>query len=189
MYDLPSENPEEPGLPDEFHNLQPQLLSRTLRLSRYSRENCFTASDLNLYYDVNHPLWYKRPNWFLALDVPRLYDGKDLRWSYVIWQEGKSPYVAIEFLSPGTEVEDLGRFDNETSGVVNAESATPAGNPRENALEPTATKPPTKLEVYERYLRIPHYLVYSRHTQRLRYFKLDGGQYQEQSLSLENPIA
>jgi hypothetical protein len=79
MYDLPSENSEEPGLPDEFHNLQPQLLSRTLRLSRYTRENCFTASDLNLYYDVNHPLWYKRPDWFLAVDVPRLYDGKDLR--------------------------------------------------------------------------------------------------------------
>jgi Uma2 family endonuclease len=189
MYDLPSENPEEPGLPDEFHDLQPQLLNRTLRLSNYTRENCFTASDLNLYYDVNHPLWYKRPDWFLAVDVPRLYDGNDLRRSYVVWQEGKSPYVAIEFLSPGTDVEDLGRFYNETSRAVNAESATPAGNPMENALEPTVTKPPTKLEVYERYLRIPHYLVYSRYTQRLRYFKLDGGQYQEQSLSLENPIA
>jgi Uma2 family endonuclease len=189
MYDLPSENPEEPGLPDEFHDLQPQLLSRTLPLSRYTRENCFTASDLNLYYDVNHPLWFKRPDWFLAVDVSRLYDGNDLRRSYVVWQEGKSPYVAIEFLSPGTEVEDLGRFYNETSRVVNAESATPADNPMENAHAPTVTKPPIKLEVYERYLRIPHYLVYSRYTQRLRYFKLDGGQYQEQSLSLENPIA
>ncbi|GAB4197381.1 MAG: Uma2 family endonuclease [Coleofasciculaceae cyanobacterium] len=189
MYDLPSENPEEPGLPDEFHSLQPQLLSRTLRLNHYTRENCFTAYDLNLYYDVNHPLWYKRPDWFLAVDVPRLYDGKDLRRSYVIWQEGKSPYVAIEFLSPGTEVEDLGRFYNETSRVVNAQSATLADNPRENTHAPTATKPPSKLEVYERYLRIPHYLVYSRYTQRLRYFKLDGGQYQEQSLSQENPIA
>ncbi|NEP13031.1 MAG: Uma2 family endonuclease [Symploca sp. SIO2C1] len=186
MYDLPSENPEEPGLPDEFHDLQPQLLSRTLQLSGYTRENYFTASDLNLYYDVNHPLWYKRPDWFLAIDVPRLYDGKDLRRSYVMWQEGKSPYVAIEFLSPGTEVEDLGRFYNET---VNAESGTPAVNLRENGSEQTATKPPAKLEVYERYLRIPHYFVYSRYTQKLRYFKLDGGQYQEQSLNPENAIA
>ena len=32
MYDLPSEDLEEPGLPDEFHDLQPQLLSATLRL-------------------------------------------------------------------------------------------------------------------------------------------------------------
>jgi hypothetical protein len=31
MYDLPSEDPEEPGLPDEFHDLQPQLLSLTFR--------------------------------------------------------------------------------------------------------------------------------------------------------------
>jgi Uma2 family endonuclease len=172
MYDLPSENLEEQGLPDEFHDLQPQLLSRTLRLSGYTRDRCFTASDLNLYYDVNNPLWYKRPDWFLAVDVPRLYDGKDLRRSYVVWQEGKSPYVVIEFLSPGTESEDLGRFDGLAPKV-----------------EPTATKLPAKLEVYERYLRIPHYFVYSRYTRRLRYFKLDGGQYQEQSLHPENPIA
>ena len=173
MYDLPSENPEEPGLPDEFHNLQPQLLSRTLQLSDYPRNSYFTASDLNLYYDVNHPLWYKRPDWFLVVDVPRLYDGKDLRRSYVVWQEGKSPYVAIEFLSPGTEAEDLGRFTDAASTV----------NP--NSLD---NKPPAKLEVYERYLRIPHYLVYSRTTQQLRYFRLDGGQYQERSLNRENPI-
>lgn len=172
MYDLPSETLEEPGLPDEFHDLQPQLLSRTLRLSGYSRDDCFTASDLNLYYNVNNPLWYKRPDWFLAVDVPRLYEGKDLRRSYVVWQEGKSPYVVIEFLSPGTEMEDLGRFNDEAGKV-----------------EPSATKPPGKLEVYERYLRVPHYFVYSRYTQRLRYFKLDGGQYQEQSLNAENPIA
>ena len=47
MYDLPSEFPEEPGLPDVgvspsrdvFHDLQPQLLSRTLSLVDYSRDN------------------------------------------------------------------------------------------------------------------------------------------------------
>ena len=38
MYDLPSEFPEEPGLPDEYHDLQPQLLSRTLTLAQYSRD-------------------------------------------------------------------------------------------------------------------------------------------------------
>ncbi|NEP15118.1 MAG: Uma2 family endonuclease [Symploca sp. SIO2C1] len=189
MYDLPSENPEEAGLPDEFHDLQPQLLSRTLQLSGYTGKNYFTASDLNLYYDVNHPLWYKRPDWFLAINVPRLYDGKDLRRSYVTWQEGKSPYVAIEFLSPGTEVEDLGRFHNQTSEVVIDESGTRAVNPTSNGSEATATKPPAKLEVYEQYLRIPHYFVYSRYTQKLRYFKLEGGQYQEQSLNRENAIA
>jgi hypothetical protein len=35
MYDLSSEDPNELGLPDEFHVLQPQLLSVTLRLSGY----------------------------------------------------------------------------------------------------------------------------------------------------------
>ena len=75
MYDLPSEFPEEPGLPDEYHDLQPQLLSRTLRLAAYSREDWFTASDLNVYYDVQHPLWHKRPDWFLAVNVPAA-----LRW-------------------------------------------------------------------------------------------------------------
>lgn len=64
MYALPSENPEEPGLPDEFHDFQPQLLSATFRLKDYAADQIFTASDLNLYYDVRHQLWYKRPDWF-----------------------------------------------------------------------------------------------------------------------------
>lgn len=186
MYDLPSESPEEPGVPDEFHDLQPQLLSRTLRLSQYTRDNCFTASDLNLYYDVNHPLWYKRPDWFLSVDVPRLYDGKDLRRSYVVWQEGKNPYVVIEFLSPGTEVDDLGRFYDENPQVTDAEAPAVASLIR-NGSKQTADQPPSKLTVYEQYLRVPHYLVYSHYTQRLRYFKLDGGHYQEQPLQFREP--
>jgi Uma2 family endonuclease len=48
MYDLPSEDPEEPGLPDEFHLWQPQLLSFTFEPPAYSRDRIFTASDLNL---------------------------------------------------------------------------------------------------------------------------------------------
>jgi Uma2 family endonuclease len=65
---------------------------------------------LNVYYDVHHPLWHKRPDWFLALGVPRLYDDQDLRLSYVVWQEGVAPTVVIELLSPSTEAGDLGRF-------------------------------------------------------------------------------
>jgi Uma2 family endonuclease len=173
MYDLPSEDPEEPGLPDEFHDLQPQLLSRTLRLTDYARGEYFTASDLNLYYDVKHPLWHKRPDWFLVVDVPRLYEGHDLRSSYVIWQEGQSPQVIVEFLSPGTESEDLGRFYPEKS---------PSRSKRI-----TRPKPPGKLEVYEEYLRVSHYIVYSRYTQQLYYFKLVGGHYEEQVLQPQNP--
>lgn len=185
MYDLPSESPEEPGLPDEFHDLQPQLLSRTLRLAHYSQENYFTASDLNVYYDVRHPLWFKRPDWFLAVDVPRLYDGNDLRRSYVTWQEGQNPYVVVEFLSPGTEMGDLGRFYDPADQIPTSDASS-----REfgNRADSTSTANPlTKLEVYEHYLRVPHYIVYSRYTQRLRYFKLDGGRYQEQLIQSQRP--
>lgn len=189
MYDLPSEDPEEPGLPDEFHDLQPQLLSRTLRLTDYTRDNIFTASDLNLYYDVKHPLWHKRPDWFLVVDVPRLYDGIDLRRSYVTWQEGKNPYVVIEFLSPGTEAEDLGRFYDESSRVSSSESEEVRLSDAVLERETAATeRPPGKFDVYEQRLRVPHYIVYSRYTQRLRHFKLDGGHYQEQSLQQEAPL-
>ena len=168
MYDLPSEYPEEPGLPDEFHDLQPQLLSRTLYLPHYGRENWFSASDLNVYYDVNHALWHKRPDWFLAVGVPRLYEGTTLRRSYVTWQEGASPYVVVEFLSPGTERDDLGRFYKSQTFLKSEELEAAAHD-----------EPPGKLEMFERYLRVPHYIVYSRHSQELQYFRLTGGVYEE----------
>jgi Uma2 family endonuclease len=185
MYDLPSEDPEEPGLPDEFHDLQPHLLSRTLQLSGYSPDNYFSVSDLNIYYDVNHPRWHKRPDWFLAVNVPRLYEQRDLRMSYVIWQEQKPPAVVVEFLSPGTEKGDLGRFYTKASRVTDEEveevvlEIEPLGENNE--------PPPRKLEAYERYLKVPHYVVYSRHKQQLRYFKLEG-RYEEQVLNSENPL-
>lgn len=188
MYDLPSEDPEEPGLPDEFHDLQPQLLSRALSLTSYSRENCFTASDLNLYYNVRHPLWHKRPDWFLVVDVPRLYEQRDLRRSYVLWQEGNPPYVIVEFLSPGTEAEDLGRFCDETVDRPEGELTSPAATASSEDPQEARAKPPGKFEVYETHLRVPHYFVYSRFTQCLRYFKLEGGQYQEQLLNPELPL-
>lgn len=109
MYDLPSENSEEPGLPDEFHDLQPELLRLTFRPPNYAADQVFIASDLNLYYDPRHPNWYKRPDWFAVVGVSRLYEQRDLRLSYVIWQEGVNPFVVVELLSPGTEQEDLGQ--------------------------------------------------------------------------------
>jgi Uma2 family endonuclease len=159
MYDLPSEDPEEPGLPDEFHDLQPQLLSATLRLSHYAADQIFTGTDINLYYDIRHALWHKQPDWFLVVGVPRLYEGTDLRLSYVIWQEGISPFVVVELLSPGTEAEDLGQVQRNPDG------------------------PPGKWEVYEQILRIPYYIVFDRYTDTLRAFVLQGAHYQELSLA------
>jgi Uma2 family endonuclease len=168
MDDLTSEDPEEPGLPDEFHDLQPQLLSRTLRLSGYSSQEIYTASDLNLYYDPAHLSWYKRPDWFLSVGVPRLYEGKRDRSSYVIWQEKVSPSVIVEFLSPGTDAEDLGRF---------------APKP----IESLPNKPPTKFQVYEQILKVPHYIVFDKRDSRLRYFRLENDRYQEQATCEAQP--
>ncbi|MEH2374592.1 Uma2 family endonuclease [Nostoc sp.] len=160
MYDLPSDNPEEPGLPDDFHFLQPLLLYLTFQPINWNPELVYSAADLNLYYDLQHPLWYKRPDWFGVVGVGKLYKGQDLRLSYVTWQEPANPFVVVELLSPGTEDEDL-------------------GTRRESA----ADKPPSKWEVYERILRIPYYIVFSRYTNELRAFQLVGGHYEPMNLT------
>jgi hypothetical protein len=41
--------------------------------------------------------------------VSRLFDQRELRLSYVMWQEIIAPLVMGGFLSPKTEKEDLGR--------------------------------------------------------------------------------
>jgi Uma2 family endonuclease len=170
MYDLPSEDPEEPGLPDEFHCFQPQLLSRTLQLAQYSRQEIFYASDMNLYYDLEHLNWYKRPDWFLVVGVPRRYrNSAPYRQSYVLWDEQVPPIVVMEFLSPGTEAEDLGRF-------------------ADRPLQPrAANKPPHKFEVYEKIVQVQNYIVYDEETEHLRYFRLIEGTYQEQPVANTNP--
>lgn len=167
MYDLPSEDPEESGLPDQFHDFQPELLGLTFRPANYPEDMVFTASDLNLYYDVHHQNWHKRPDWFAVLGVPRLYDGHDLRLSYVIWQEGVSPSIVVELLSPSTEKEDLGELEISDRNGANSQ----------------AEKPPSKWKVYEQILRIPYYLVFSRYTNLLRVFTLRSGHYVEMPLT------
>ncbi|MEB3227762.1 MAG: Uma2 family endonuclease [Synechocystis sp.] len=154
MYDLPSEEPEEPGVPDEFHILQPELLRQTFLPPTYEAEDFFTASDLNLYYDLYHPQWYKRADWFGVLGVSRLYNQEDLRLSYVIWQEGVAPLVVVELLSPGTEKEDLGQSLRE------------------------ASQPPSKWTVYEQILRVPYYFVFNRYTDECQAFGLMRESYQ-----------
>jgi Uma2 family endonuclease len=80
--------------------------------------------------------------------VSRLYNEQDLRLSYVTWQEGVTPLVAVELLSPGTEAEDLGRTLRD------------------------ASKPPNIWTVYEQILRIPYYIVFNRYTNELQPFGL-----------------
>jgi Uma2 family endonuclease len=158
MYDLKSEDPEEPGLPDQFHLLQPRLLDETFHPPTYPSDQVFTASDLNLYYDLRHPLWYKRPDWFAVVGGSRLYEQRDLRLSYVVWQEGVNPFIVVELLSPGTEKEDIGQTLRDIE------------------------QPPTKWEVYERILRVPYYAIFDRYKYELKIFKLNGGRYAEEPL-------
>jgi Uma2 family endonuclease len=158
MYDLPSEFPEEPGLPDEFHYLQPHLLSATFRLTDYAADRVFAVGDVNIYYDVNHPLWHRRPDWFAVVGVPRLYEERDLRLSYVIWQERVPPAVVVELVSVGTRNEDLGR--------------TPA----------IPGEPPPKWQVYEQILQVPYYVVFDRYREEWYCFTLVNGQYQQAPL-------
>ncbi|RUS95251.1 hypothetical protein DSM106972_091280 [Dulcicalothrix desertica PCC 7102] len=159
MYDLPSELLEEPGLPDQFHIWQPRLLEDTFMPPGYPRDETFVGSDLNLYYDPNHTLWFKRPDWFAVLGIPRLYQQTELRLSYVVWQEGVAPNVVVELLSPGTEKEDLGKTLREIN------------------------KPPTKWEVYEKILRVPYYIIFDRYNDHLRVFQNTAGRYQELSIT------
>jgi Uma2 family endonuclease len=154
MYDLKSEDPEEPGLPEEYHGYQPLLLRHTFKPANYDPDEVFIGADINLYYDLRHLNWYKRPDWFAVVGVSRLYEGRDLRNSYVMWQELVSPFVVVELLSPGTEEEDLGRTVRQLG------------------------KPPTKWQVYEQILRVPYYFVFSRYTNELQAFRLVGGEYE-----------
>jgi Uma2 family endonuclease len=159
MYDLPREDSEEPGLPDEFHGFQPQLLRETFQPAQMTAADIFVGTDINLYYDPRRPQWHKRPDWFVVLGVPRAMRQEDLRWSYVIWQEGVSPFLAVELLSPGTEAEDLGQTLREVN------------------------QPPTKWQVYEQILRIPYYVVFDRYDHQFRAFQLMGMRYQELKLT------
>ncbi|MFM7438899.1 MAG: Uma2 family endonuclease, partial [Snowella sp.] len=73
MYDLPSEEIGDSGLPDQYHFWQGELLSETFVPPNYPSNQVFVACDLNLYYTLDHPLWYKRPDWFAVVGVERFY--------------------------------------------------------------------------------------------------------------------
>jgi len=158
MYDLPSEEVGDSGLPDQYHFWQGELLSETFVPGNYPANEVFVACDLNLYYDLQHPLWYKRPDWFAVVGVDRFYQKTEPRLSYVIWQERVKPFVIVELLSPSTQKEDLG------------------------LIRGKAGKPPYKWEVYEEVLKVPYYVVFDGRSNQLRLFKLIDGQYQDQNV-------
>jgi len=158
MYDLPSEEAGDSGLPDQYHFWQGELLSETFAPPSYPETEVLVACDLNLYYDLDHPLWYKRPDWFAVVGVDRFYHKTEPRLSYVIWQEQVKPFIIVELLSPSTHKEDLGLIRGRKG------------------------KPPYKWEVYEQILQVPYYVVFDGHSNELKLFKLVEGRYQTQSV-------
>ena len=159
MYDLPSEEIGDSGLPDQYHFWQGELLSETFVPPNYPTNQVFVACDLNLYYTLDHPLWYKRPDWFAVVGVERFYRKTEPRLSYVIWQEKVNPFVIVELLSPSTEKEDLGLSKKKLG------------------------KPPYKWQVYEEILQVPYYVVFDGSRNQLRLFKLIHGRYQAEDVS------
>ena len=159
MYDLPSEEVGESGLPDQFHPLQAELLRLTFQPRTYPSDRVFSAMDLNIYYDENNTRRFKRPDWFAVVGVSRLYEERDLRLSYVMWQEQVNPFLVVELLSPSTQKEDLGE------------------------ITPQPDKAPTKWQVYEQILQVPYYVVYDRQNTSFQAFHLQGKRYQELQIS------
>lgn len=159
MYDLPYEEVGQLGMPDLFHEWQARLLSETFQPPDFAREEIFTASDLNLYYDEQGKggSRCKRPDWFAVVGLPKeSYPG--MRFSYVVWDEKVVPLIVAELLSPSTQRSDLGQ----------------APRDEDNS--------PTKWDVYEKWLRIPYYITFSRHTDEVRIFRMKNQQYEEVTL-------
>ena len=153
MYDLPSEEVGQPGMPDQFHEVQARLLSETFVPPGFEREEYFAAIDMNLYYDP-HLRRCKRPDWFGVVGLPKE-NHPGMRLSYVVWQEQVTPQIVVELLSPSTQNDDLGRGLRDVDGT------------------------PSKWDVYEQWLRIPYYVTFNRRNDRLRIFTLTDEGYKE----------
>jgi len=53
MYDLPSDNPKEPALPDDFHFLQPLLLFLTFLPTNWNPELVYSAALSLVFIPIN----------------------------------------------------------------------------------------------------------------------------------------
>lgn len=152
MYELPDPNDHE-GMPDEYHLLQAMLLLLTFRPPGYFPDRCFSAGDMNLYFDPRDPA--KRPDWFGVIGVGKRYRNGDMRSSYATWDEGVNPFVIVELLSRSTARADLGEDIREQEGTY------------------------SKWEVYERLLKVPYYVIFSKRKIGMTVYRHDGERLKE----------
>ncbi len=120
-------------------------------LRRLHPDNQFCLGhDCGIYWRVTEPLLLgcKAPDWFYVPGVPPLLNG-EIRRSYVLWQEGVAPFLALEFAS---------------------------GDGRE---EHDRTPLQGKFWVYEQGIRIPYYAIFEFEQERVELYRLEGNHYQK----------
>ncbi len=97
QYDLPCSDGNK--METYRHKLQMDLLIETLQPWVRARSDGFVSGDMFVYYSLEQVKNkdFKGPDFFAVHGVPK---GERLSW--VCWEEGKSPDVVIELLSPST---------------------------------------------------------------------------------------
>ncbi len=81
---------------NELQDLIPGLLKAVLALIWSERMDWFFGVDMGIYYEPDQPAIV--PDGFLSVGVPRIID-RDLRLSYVLWEEQKVPILMLEVVS------------------------------------------------------------------------------------------
>jgi Uma2 family endonuclease len=101
--DLPYDDGE--PMETQRHKVQMELLIDGMEVWLQGREDGYASGNMFVYYSLaqvkNQD--FKGPDFFAALGVPK---GERLSW--VCWEEGKTPDVVIELLSPSTAAYDKG---------------------------------------------------------------------------------
>ena len=97
QYDLPCSDGDK--METFRHKLQMDILIETLQPWLRARSDGFVGGDMFVYYSLEQVKNkdFKGPDFYAAIGVPK---GERLSW--VCWEEGKSPDVVIELLSPST---------------------------------------------------------------------------------------
>ncbi|BAY63245.1 hypothetical protein NIES22_33310 [Calothrix brevissima NIES-22] len=89
-------NSDDNPVDNQLQHLISALLESTLAINWSERWDWFFGVNMGIYYDPNQPALV--PHGFLSLGVKRFVD-ENLRLSYVLWEEERSPILALEVVS------------------------------------------------------------------------------------------
>jgi Uma2 family endonuclease len=127
------------------------------------------GQDCGIYWRETEPpeKGAEAPDWFYVPDVPPKLDGQ-IRRSYVLWREFRTPLIALEFASG---YGDARRLAN--ASLSEERDRTPLSRSSQGEV----TKP-GKFWVYEQIMRIPYYGIYEINNEKLEVYMLVGGFYE-----------